>query len=211
MVYAGFWKRFAASVIDGIIVWIPSIALNFLVPYVGGILLSLLYKPIFESSSMMATPGKSIMGLTVLSESGQRLTLKQAYTRFFCSFLSGFVLMMGYLMNIFTLKKQTLHDMIAETVVVVQQPPEMNYFDVWLTGVKELFNCISGDAPTTTVYGSSSQSTTPVQTTFRQSNTVAEQTKDVAKAIEDLHKLLQSGAITQDEYDSKKQALLSKI
>ena len=199
--YAGFWRRFAASVIDAIIVWIPAIVLNYLVPFVGGFIVSLFYKPIFESSAMMATPGKSIMGLTVVSEKGERLTLQQAYIRFFCSLLSAFVLMIGYLMNLFTAKRQTLHDMIAESVVINQRPPEMNYFDAWTAQMKNLINRISGDAPTTTVYGSSSQS----------AQSLSAQTSDVTKAIEDLHKLLQSGAISQEEYEAKKKEYLSKI
>lgn len=205
MNYAGFWRRFAASVIDGVIVWIPAILLNYLVPFVGGFIVSLFYKPIFESSTMMATPGKSIMGLTVVSEKGERLTLQQAYIRFFCSLLSAFVLMIGYLMNLFTSKKQTLHDMIAETVVINQKPPEMNYFDVWTAQMKNLISRISGDTPVSTVYGNSSQ---PAATT---STSLSAQTSDVAKAIEDLHKLLQSGAISQEEYETKKKEYLSKI
>ena len=200
--YAGFWRRFAASAIDAIIVCIPAIALNYLVPFVGGFIVSLFYKPIFESSAMMATPGKSIMGLTVVSEKGERLTLQQAYIRFFCSFLSAFVLMIGYLMSLFTVKRQTLHDVIAESIVINQRPPDLNYFDAWSTQMKNLINRISGDTPTTTVYGSSSQSA---------HQPLSAQTSDVTKAIEDLHKLFLSGAISQEEYESKKKEYLSKI
>jgi len=204
MSYAGFWRRFAASLIDGVILWIPAFVLNSLIPFIGGFVVSLFYKPIFESSPMMATPGKSIMGLTVVSEKGERLSLQQAYIRFFCSFLSAIVLMIGYLMNLFTAKRQTLHDMIAETVVINQRSPEMNYFDVWLTGVKRLFNALSGNAatePTTTFE--------PQKTYTTQS--LSEKTGDVAKAIEELHKLLQAGAISQEEYENKKKEYLDKI
>jgi len=200
--YAGFWRRYAASLIDAVIIIVPALVLNYVVPVVGGFIISLFYKPIFESSVMMATPGKSIMGLTVVSEKGERLTLQQAYIRFFCSLLSAFVLMIGYLMSLFTAKRQTLHDMIAESIVINQRLPEMNYFDVWTAQMKNLISRISGDAPTTTVYGSSSQSA---------HQPLSAQTSDVAKAIEELHKLLQSGAISQEEYESKKKEYLNKI
>jgi len=211
MTYAGFWKRYFALLIDAVIVLIPSIAANYVIPFAGGIFFSLVYKPIFEASPMMATPGKAIMGIRVVSEAGVRLTLKQAYIRYACSFLSGFVMLIGYLMSLVTAKRQTLHDLIAETVVINEKTPELNYFDVWLSGVKDLFNRIVGDASATTVYGNTSE------TVQRNSESVGgvisahEQTTDITKAIEELHKLLQSGAITQQEYDAKKHELLNKI
>lgn len=200
MVYSGFWRRFVASFLDGLIMLIPAWLLGMLVPYVGGIILGLLYKPVFEASALKATPGKAMMGMTVLSESGQRLTLKQAYIRYFCSILSGLVLGIGYFMNLFTAKRQTLHDMIAECVVVNQEPPDLNYFQVWKEEVTVLFNRLSGDAPAVSNAASS------VST-----GSISAQSADISKAIEDLHKLFQSGALSQAEYDAKKQELLSKI
>lgn len=200
MVYAGFWRRFVASFLDGMIVLIPSWIIGLLVPYVGGIIVGLLYKPVFEASALKATPGKAMMGMMVLSESGERLTLKQSYIRYFCSILSGIVLGIGYLMNLFTAKRQTLHDMIAESVVIKQDAPDLNYFKVWKDEVSVLFARLSGDAPTV------SNAANSVYT-----NSISAQSADVSKAIEDLHKLYQSGAISQAEYDAKKQELLQKI
>jgi uncharacterized RDD family membrane protein YckC len=203
MVYSGFWRRFVASFLDGLIMLIPAWIIGLLVPYVGGIVLGLLYKPVFEASALKGTPGKAMMGMIVLSESGERLTLKQAYIRYFCSILSGLVLFIGYFMNLFTAKRQTLHDMIAECVVVNQEPPDLNYFQVWKQEVTVLFNRLSGDASAVSNDGSS------VVTTAAPS--IAAQSADVSKAIEDLHKLFQSGALSQAEYDEKKQELLKKI
>lgn len=202
MVYAGFWRRFVASFLDGLIILIPAWIIGMLIPYVGGIILGLLYKPVFEASVMKATPGKAMMGMTVLSESGERLTLKQAYIRYFCSILSGLVLCIGYLMNLFTAKRQTLHDMIAESVVIKQDPPDMNYFKVWKDEASVLFSRLSGDAPAVSNAAS---------TVGTSSNPISTQSADVSKAIEDLHKLYQSGALSQAEYDAKKQELLQKI
>jgi uncharacterized RDD family membrane protein YckC len=190
MVYAGFWKRWCAGFIDGLILMIPNIAMNYVAPYVGAFALGFLYYPLFYSSPLQATPGKAIMGLVVQSEDGNTLTLKAAIIRHACTFLSVLILCVGYLMNLFTPKRQTLHDMIAGSVVIMKDSPEVNYFQVWLAEIKK----IGGDQ---TIESYNITKDTP-QTS-------------AAKAIDDLHKLFQSGAITQAEYESKKAELLSKI
>lgn len=187
MVYSGFWRRFVAMLLDCLIVLIPTALFGTLIPYAGGLIFGLIYKPVFEASALKATPGKAMLGMIVVSETGERLTIKQSYIRYFVSILSGFVLCIGYLMNLFTAKRQTLHDMIAECVVINSQAPNLNYFQVWLAEIKVLFNRLSGDA-----LADSSPS-------------------DVSKAIDDLHKLYQSGALTEAEYTAKKQELLKKI
>ena len=137
MNYAGFWRRFAAVLIDGLILWLPSLALGVVVRgqgvvLGGGILLGFLYKPFFDSSMLRGTPGKALMNIEIRSENGDTLTFKQAVIRFFCSYLSGLILCIGYLMQPFTAKRQTLHDMIAESVVVKKESSEdVNYFKVW--------------------------------------------------------------------------------
>jgi uncharacterized RDD family membrane protein YckC len=198
MVYAGFWRRAVAFFFDFLIMLIPLVLINALLPYVGSFLLALFYKPIFEASPMKSTPGKAMMGLTVLSETGDRITLKQAYIRYFCSIISGFIMCVGYLMNLFTAKRQTLHDMVAEVVVVKQNPPDLNYFQVWLSELKVLFNRLTGDSQPISNAASSA--------TLNQGTA-----SEVSKAIEDLHKLYQSGALSQAEYESKKAELLKKI
>lgn len=203
MVYSGFWRRFVATVIDALIILIPAAILGTLVPYVGGLVLGLLYKPVFEASPLKGTPGKAMMGMVVLSEAGERLTLKQSYIRYFCSILSGFVLGIGYLMNLFTAKRQTLHDMIAESVVINQEAPDLNYFQVWLAEVKVIFNRLAGDSAE--VSNAASSVNTAASTVS------SAQSADVSKVIEDLHKLYQSGALSEAEYTAKKEELLKKI
>ena len=202
MVYAGFWRRFVATVLDALIMLIPAWILGTLIPYAGGLILGLLYKPVFEASPLKGTPGKAMMGMIVVSEAGERLTLKQAYIRYFCSILSGFVLGIGYLMNLFTAKRQTLHDMIAESVVITHEAPDLNYFQVWLAEIKVVFNRLAGDSAEVSNSASSVNS---------YSTSVSAQTADVSKAIDDLHKLFQSGALSEAEYTAKKEELLKKI
>ena len=202
MVYAGFWRRLVATFLDALIMLIPAWILGSLVPYAGGLILGLLYKPVFEASPLKGTPGKAMMGMIVVSETGERLNLKQAYIRYFCSILSGFVLGIGYLMNLFTAKRQTLHDMIAESVVITHEAPDLNYFQVWLAEIKVVFNRLTGDSTEISNSASSISSNT---------TSVSAQTADVSKAIDDLHKLYQSGALSEVEYTSKKEELLKKI
>lgn len=143
MEYAGFFRRFAAVIIDSIILWIPSFfiggggsipgALGF------GVFLGLIYKPIFESSILYGTPGKAIMGIAVVSESSrERINIKAALIRYLFSYISFFVAYIGYLMQPFTSRRQTLHDMIAETVVIMKEPPDLNYFVVWRDQMKDV-------------------------------------------------------------------------
>ena len=205
MVYAGFWRRFVAMFLDCLILLIPAAILGVLVPYAGGLVLGLIYKPVFEASPLKGTPGKAMMGMMVVSESGERLTIKQSYIRYFVSILSGFVLCIGYLMNLFTAKRQTLHDMIAECVVVKSQAPDLNYFQVWLEEVKVIFNRLSGDSQGVSNAASSTYSNN------NNSSSVSANTADISKAIDDLHKLFQSGALSEAEYTSKKEELLKKI
>lgn len=146
MNYAGFWKRFAASLIDALILMIPGFLLGAVVRMPGvsigvGFILGFLYKPFFESSVLTGTPGKALMNISVLSENGERLTFKQACIRFFCTYLSMVIMYIGYLMQPFTAKRQTLHDMISESVVVVNETtPDLNYFSVWKDQFKAIVN-----------------------------------------------------------------------
>lgn len=195
MVYAGFWRRGAALFIDCLICLIPNLFFGWVVPVAGPVLFTALYKPVFESSFLKATPGKALMGIAVLSEQGTQLSLKAAIIRFFAAYLSGLILCIGYLMNVFTGKRQTLHDMIAESVVIHQEPPNVNYFDVWLNELKRLFGHSDQGAANPT--SSAASSSTNIDS--------------ATKSIEQLHNLLKAGAITQEEFDKKKAELLGKL
>ena len=145
MNYAGFFRRFAASLIDGLILILPILIIggslqNAMTGFGVGFILAFLYKPIFESSILSATPGKALMGVVVVSESGDRLTFKQAAIRFFSSYISMIIGYVGYLMQPFTSKRQTLHDMISESVVLRKESADLNYFIVWRNQLKEVFN-----------------------------------------------------------------------
>jgi uncharacterized RDD family membrane protein YckC len=144
--YAGFWRRFVAAIIDGLLIgavfsvfqamvgvgfWSGSrmhdadalaaamAALGILVPL--QVIASWLYYALMESSKNQGTLGKMALGLRVTDLDGKRISFGRASGRYFAKFLSAIVLFIGYIMAAFTPKKQAMHDMIASTLVLSKQ------------------------------------------------------------------------------------------
>jgi uncharacterized RDD family membrane protein YckC len=132
-IYAGFWKRVAATILDGIASSFILIAiqlfcalLGIMLPKViagglygfGAILVVLLYYPLFESSKLQATPGKYILEIQVINNKGGKISFLQGLARYLLKFISYVTLLIGFIMVAFTDKKQGMHDMIANTYVV---------------------------------------------------------------------------------------------
>jgi uncharacterized RDD family membrane protein YckC len=76
------------------------------------------YFSIMESSSRQATLGKLALRIKVVDLRGEQISFAKASIRFFAKVLSTNILLIGYLMALFTEKKQTLHDLLVKTVVV---------------------------------------------------------------------------------------------
>jgi len=147
--YAGFWLRVWAGAIDIGIEVMGALLFSVLVyysillfadksygltrataAYVSGIaaiaFLSVsawLYCAFSESSDHRATLGKRIVGLQVVTSSGDRLTFGQATVRHFMKFLSLFTAAVGFMMAGWTKRRQALHDMPSDCVVI-RVPPE---------------------------------------------------------------------------------------
>lgn len=146
--YAGFWRRFAASVIDGVLVvyfasslrWVIADYLRFMfegefdydeaqqLAY-GIWTLQILfvrwcYFAGMESSPLQATAGKWLVGIQVVNHKNARISFGQATGRYFGKMLSGLILYIGYLMAGFSYRKQALHDQMANTFVTVRPPSE---------------------------------------------------------------------------------------
>lgn len=101
-------------------------ALVFLGSYLGALGLTLVinlvvtvaYYAGLQSSKMQATLGKKMLGLKVTDLNGNRISFWRALGRYLAmSFLSG-IFLIGFIIAAFTEKKQSLHDLIASTVVV---------------------------------------------------------------------------------------------
>jgi uncharacterized RDD family membrane protein YckC len=121
--YATFWNRFAAAFIDGLILFVISIGLQAVLPlglyYVAGIVIDWLYFALQESGANQATIGKKAMGIKVTGLQGERISFANATGRYFAKIISGIILFIGYLMMLWDEKKQTLHDKMAGTLVVL--------------------------------------------------------------------------------------------
>ena len=146
--YAGFWIRFVAALIDGIIMGVVAGILQVAVfgsflaaarpqqigavpdltamgPYLGflGIiyLVQIALVSTYEAffvAKLGATPGKMVIGVKVLRPDGSPVSLGRAYGRYFSKFISGLTLFIGFIMAGFDSQKRALHDMICDTRVV---------------------------------------------------------------------------------------------
>lgn len=102
-----------------------GVSLDTEIPFiVGGLYITIFlavvfpYSAVMESSRWQATFGKILLGNKVTDLNGNRITLLRSTGRMFARGLSGMVLDLGYWMALFTKRKQTLHDILAETIVL---------------------------------------------------------------------------------------------
>jgi uncharacterized RDD family membrane protein YckC len=79
--------------------------------------LSLAYEVYFLSTKG-ATPGKMALGLKVTRADGSAISAGLAAGRFFAKYLSGLILLIGFIMAAFDREKRSLHDHICGTRVV---------------------------------------------------------------------------------------------
>ena len=132
MSYAGFWKRFAAFVIDLIIIFTLDVISWLLLGFqysdwtgsakdtgtLVGVLIAWIYFATFESSAKQATLGKMALRIKVTDMEGNRIGFGTATWRYFGRIISAGIFFIGYIMVAFTKKKQGLHDLIAGCLVV---------------------------------------------------------------------------------------------
>lgn len=119
--YAGFGVRFVALIIDFVVVAVASgivtaatFGAGVVVTFVG----PWLYEAFMLSSEWQATVGKRAMSIVVTGIDGGRISFARATGRHFAKYVSAFILGIGFIMAAFTAKKQALHDMMAETLVI---------------------------------------------------------------------------------------------
>ncbi len=95
----------------------PLSALN----WVLSIVLNWLYEALLTASSKQATLGKMAVGVIVTDLDSRRVSFGRATVRHFAQYLSFFLLLIGYLIQPFTARKQALHDLLAGTLVVMKE------------------------------------------------------------------------------------------
>jgi uncharacterized RDD family membrane protein YckC len=140
--YAGFWNRFAAYVIDVIILLPINLVLTYshlasflwlgttqvtsqadmasarIFACILECIIWWIYLSVLLSCPWQASLGMKACGLKITDEGGNRISFGRATGRWFAMWLSGCpTLGIGFLMIAWTHKKQGLHDLIARTLV----------------------------------------------------------------------------------------------
>lgn len=133
--YGGFWRRLAAVIVDSIILWFPAATVRVMIgvdPFANfdfdsptswtGTLVEYLigwfYAALLIASPMRGTLGLQVMDLEVTDTRGRPVSFARATWRYWAQLLSLFTLGFGYLMQLATPRRQTLHDLVSGTVVV---------------------------------------------------------------------------------------------
>jgi uncharacterized RDD family membrane protein YckC len=135
---AGFWIRFAAVFLDGIVLWIVSVAIRLAsgmnVSQAVGIeaannltlhwiltfiqfALGISYET-FMIGKYGATLGKMACKIEVVTADGGKVSYLRAFGRYFAKLLSYMICLIGYIMAGFDGQKRALHDHICNTRVV---------------------------------------------------------------------------------------------
>jgi len=137
VVYAGFWKRYAAYFIDYILLTVVTLPLSMIINLAGvgsgnegvqvaltlvvmllSMVISIGYYAGFHASRGGATLGKMAVGIKVVRGNGERISFLRAFCRYLATIVSSLILMIGFIMAAFTERKQALHDMMCDTLVV---------------------------------------------------------------------------------------------
>jgi uncharacterized RDD family membrane protein YckC len=154
--YASFWLRFAAALIDGLLILAVFCPIGFALGAMGAatgrnggeaeqvafagfqvvfqlfsIVIGWLYSALLESSSWQGTVGKKLLGIRVTDTEGHRIGFGRASGRHFSKLLSQLICFIGFIMAAFTERRQALHDLIAGTIVL-EGPPTTGGFGVTL-------------------------------------------------------------------------------
>lgn len=144
-IYAGFWLRVVATLLDAFVMFIPvGWVLTFTIIFIHVafrmnddiraivLIISLLliptltlmiYSALMESSRWQGTVGKLVVGLHVGDLDGRRLTLGRSARRTVAKCLSTITIGIGYLLCGFTKRKQALHDIVAKCLVLRGRRP----------------------------------------------------------------------------------------
>lgn len=127
---AGFWWRVLPAVIDSLVLSSVSGVAGIVMAatdvdkqwFVAWLILSIigtwLYHALFESSPLRATLGKKCCGLRVVTTDGHRISFGRASGRFAGKLLSALVLGIGFMMAGWTKRKQALHDLMSNCLVL---------------------------------------------------------------------------------------------
>lgn len=139
MRYAGFWIRFVAKFIDGLIMMVVGWAVQLVIGlplladpsemstgtymaisimiYLVNMAIGIAYYAGFIAK-FAATPGKMACGLKIVRSDGSKVSFLRAVGRYFAEILSAIIIYIGYIMAAFDEEKRALHDRICDTRVI---------------------------------------------------------------------------------------------
>ena len=119
---AGFWIRFAGSLIDGIMLGVLSVVLQLIDPALGtvlGLIIGIAYYTLLEGGAKGQTVGKMAVGIRVIDLArGGSIGPGRAFIRYVGRIVSTIPLLLGYFWMLWDKEKQTWHDKFAGSVVV---------------------------------------------------------------------------------------------
>jgi uncharacterized RDD family membrane protein YckC len=126
--YSDISRRLIASIIDiSVIIFffmfleLITETLDEIFFYILFFLTMWVYFVFQESSTLKSTVGKQAVNIIVTDLNGNRISFTQATKRFILKILTVIPFFAGFLLILFTSKKQTFHDIVAKTVVFVQE------------------------------------------------------------------------------------------
>ena len=117
----GFWIRLVAQILDTIIIGIGFLILGVIssVVPVLGLLFILLFFYWFYNEMKCQTPGRRLLGIRVVNESGDPISFWRGILRgIIGKTVSGIFLYLGFIWAAFDREKRGWHDKIAGTYVV---------------------------------------------------------------------------------------------
>jgi uncharacterized RDD family membrane protein YckC len=145
--YGGFWMRFLARIIDGLILTVIFTPLSFVIVAFAGrsivprpgstpdlsqlgpllaimlgfsaieVVLMAIYEAWFVSNRY-ATPGKLVLGFQIVRPNGDKLSFARAMGRFILYYFGSLIFGIGSIIAAFDDEKRALHDRICDTRVV---------------------------------------------------------------------------------------------
>ena len=122
---AGFWTRFAAAFIDGLIFGVPLNVLIVAVPDAAaafqliGLIAGVAYYAMLEGGETGQTLGKKALGIRVVDQDTWQpgIGVGRGVGRYFARWLSALPLGLGYFWMLWDKDKQTFHDKLVRTRV----------------------------------------------------------------------------------------------
>jgi uncharacterized RDD family membrane protein YckC len=122
LVYAGWWRRALALVIDGFLLGVASDVIERAIGSVFGVVvLALAYFAVFPAVTGGSTPGKAALGIAIRRTDGSRIRLLRSLWRVISMWLL-WVTVLGAVIDAILAgtdeRRQSVHDKLADTIVL---------------------------------------------------------------------------------------------